>query len=250
MSADLPKAAGVFVTGTDTGVGKTLVAAALARFLSGQGLRVGVMKPVETGVADPSSPGPDAALLQWSCGGTEDPEIIAPYRMRHPLAPSVAAEKEGVRIDPARIIDAARRLSVNNDFLVVEGAGGLMVPLSGGLLMADLAREIGFPLLVVCRPGLGTINHTLLTIFAARSMEIPLAGFLINGMPRQPDLAEESAPHTLASLASADLLGVLSRVPGDERQKVAALAKEIGALPTLPWLLANLGVPEQRKKRL
>ncbi|WP_051360818.1 dethiobiotin synthase [Desulfuromonas sp. TF] len=250
MSADLPKAAGVFVTGTDTGVGKTLVAAALARFLRERGLRVGVMKPVETGVADPSRPGQDAALLQWSSGSGEDPETIAPYRMRQPLAPSVAAEKEGVRIDPARIIDAARRLSANNDFIIVEGAGGLMVPLSGGLLMADLARDIGFPLLVVCRPGLGTLNHTLLTIFAARSMEIPLAGFFINGMPLEPDPAEESAPHTLASLASADLLGVLPRVQGDDRQKVVALAEEISALPTLPWLLANLEVPRQQGKQL
>jgi dethiobiotin synthetase len=248
MSADVSKAAGVFVTGTDTGVGKTLVAAALARFLSEQGLRVGVMKPVETGVEDPSGPGQDATLLQWASGGSDDPQTIAPYRMRLPLAPSVAAEKEGVRIDPARIIDAARRLSASNDFLIVEGAGGLMAPLSGGLLMADLARQTGLPLLVVCRPGLGTVNHTLLTVFAARAMEIPLAGFLINGMPRDPDEAESSAPHTLASLASADLLGVLGRVQGDDRQKVEALTSEMAALPTLSWLLANLGLAGKLRK--
>jgi len=249
MSVDLPKPAGVFVTGTDTGVGKTLVAAALARFLGETGLRVGIMKPVETGVEDPSRPGSDATLLQWACDGAGDPEIIAPYRLRQPLAPSIAAEKEGIRIDPARIIDAARRLSANCDFVIVEGAGGLMVPLSGGLLMADLARQMGFPLLVVCRPGLGTLNHTLLTIFAARSMEIPLAGFLINGMPPEPDAAEESSPHALASLASADLLGVLPRVQGDDRRKVAALATEIGALRTLSWLLTNLEIPEQYWKQ-
>lgn len=249
MSADPPEIKGVFVTGTDTGVGKTLIAAALARFLREKGLRVAGMKPVETGVADPSGPGQDAALLQWACGATEDPETIAPYRMRQPLAPSVAAEKEGVRINTARIIDASRLLSENNDFIIVEGAGGLMVPLSGGLLMADLALQTGLPLLVVCRPGLGTINHTLLTLFAARAMEIPLAGFIINGMPQDPDAAESSAPHTLASLASADLLGVLNRVQGDDRQKVEALTEEIAALPTLPWLLANLGLSEKLQKK-
>ena len=245
MPVDHLPSKGVFVTGTDTGVGKTLVAAALIRFMRERGLRAGGMKPVETGVPDPSGPGQDAALLQWASGTPEDPRLVAPYRFRDPLAPSVAAEKEGIRIDSALVVDAARRLSANHDFLVVEGAGGLMVPLSGGLLVADLVKQLGLPLLVVCRPGLGTINHTLLTIFAARAMEIPLAGFVINGMPSDPDEAEHSAPHTLASLASADLLGVLGEVKGTAQECIEALAGQIANLPTLPWLLANLGLNEK-----
>jgi dethiobiotin synthetase len=117
-----------------------------------------------------------------------------------------------------------------------------MVPLAGGLLVADLVLQLGLPLLVVCRPGLGTINHTLLTVHAARTMGIPLAGLMINGMPQQPDAAEASAPHTLASLASDDLLGVLPNVEGNEKEKVEALTKAIACLPTLTWLQMNLGL--------
>jgi dethiobiotin synthetase len=120
-----------------------------------------------------------------------------------------------------------------------------MVPLAGGHLIADLARNLGFPLLVVCRSNLGTINHTLLTIFAARAMEIPVAGFIVNGMSKAPDEAEESAPHALSSLASADILGVLGRVDGDEHSRVEALAAEIASLPSLPWLLNSLDLPTE-----
>jgi dethiobiotin synthetase len=235
---------GVFVTGTDTGVGKTQVSAALTRYLHARGVDVGVMKPVESGVADPGELGEDGRLLQWSARSDDPRDLISPYRLRQPLAPSLAARNEKVHIDFAHLKQTAALLSDKHDFLVIEGAGGLMTPLSGGLLVADLARDLGFPLLVVSRPGLGTINHTLLTIFAARAMEIPLAGFIINGMPQKPDEAEEAAPHTLASLASADLLGVLGHIPGDDHARVETLAAEIGALPTLPWLLMNLGLGE------
>lgn len=233
-----------FVTGTDTdtGVGKTLVAAALARYLRGRDLDVGVMKPVETGVTDPAGPGVDAALLQWAAGSTDDPALIAPYRLRAPLAPALAAKEEAIRVDLAHIAEAAGSLRDRHDFTIVEGAGGLMVPLAGGLLVADLVLQLGLPLLVVCRPGLGTINHTLLTVHAARTMGISLAGLIINGMPQQPDAAEAAAPHALASLASADLLGVLPRVEGSEREKVAALAEAVAALATLPWLHGALGI--------
>lgn len=240
MAAESRRA--LFITATDTGVGKTLVGAALARFLRHQGLDVGVMKPVETGVAEPERLGPDGELLHWASGSDDDPELISPYRLRSPLAPALAAKAEGKTIAFSRLAATARVLADRHDILLVEGAGGLMVPLAGGLLVADLARELAFPLLVVCRPGLGTINHTLLTIFAARTMEIPLAGCLISGMPANPDDAEAAAPHALASFASADLLGVLPRVEGDERQKVDRLAEEIARLPALPWLLKALGV--------
>ncbi len=232
---------GLFVTGTDTGVGKTLVAGALARFLRGRGMSVGVMKPVETGVADPQQLGPDGELLRWAADSGDAPEMISPVRLRPPLAPALATEVEKLPPLPfSHLAQTARDLSARHDFLLIEGAGGLMVPLSGGLLIADLAKEIGFPLLIVCRPGLGTLNHTLLTVFAARTMGIPLAGIIINGMPAEPDAAEAEAPHAIASFASADLLGVLPRVAGDDRQKTELLATEIARLPTLPWLLQAL----------
>ena len=233
---------GVFVTGTDTGVGKTMITAALALYLRGRGVNVGVMKPVETGVADTARLGEDGELLQWAADSRDEPDLITPYRFKAPLAPSVAAKKEDRAIDVSVILAAAETLRQRHDFLLIEGAGGLMVPLAGGLLLADLARQLGYPLVVVARPDLGTVNHTLLTTFAAQGMSIPCAGFMINNMPEAPDEACASAPKTLVTLASADLLGVLSHHHGTPRDVVSALAHEIAGLNTLPWMLMNFGL--------
>jgi dethiobiotin synthetase len=233
---------GIFVTGTDTGIGKTMVSAALARFLTERGLKVGVMKPAESGVNDPSRLGDDGSLLQWAANSHDTMEEISPYRLRAPLAPAHAAEKENIFIDFASLVATAQTLGRRHDFLIIEGAGGLMTPLSGGLLMADLAKEIGLPLLVVTTARLGTLNQTLLTIFAAQQMGIPVAGYLINRMPKQPDEAAETAPHNLSSLASADILGVLPEVDGSDREKVLTLNDSLKTLPSLPWLVAALGV--------
>lgn len=238
MHANKPK--GLFITGTDTGVGKTLVAATLSLYLRNAGVDVGVMKPAETGLEDTSVLGPDAELLRWASNSRDSEEEICPYRFSAPLAPSVAASKEQVRINYTDLVTQGKKLIDRHEFTIIEGAGGLMVPLAGGLLMADLARELGLPLLVVSRPNLGTINHTLLTLFAARAMEIPVAGYMINRMPQEQGLAEETAPHSLASLTTEDLLGVLSDVDGDDRQKVQALTDELTTLPTLPLLSFHL----------
>jgi dethiobiotin synthetase len=235
---------GLFITGTDTGVGKTLVAAALALFLRRRGLVIGVMKPCETGVGEPGQPGADARLLRWAADSHDADELLAPYRLAEPLAPSQAAERQGVTIDPAHISAAYAQLGKGKDMVLVEGAGGLMVPLRGGYLMADLALQLGLPLLVVARPTLGTINHTLLTVFAARTMHLPMAGLIVNRMPSQPGLAEQEAPHLLASLASADLLGVLPEVAGPLESRVEQLADALAGLPTLAWLIRAIGVPE------
>lgn len=249
MPAETSLSRGVFITGTDTGVGKTLVAAALARHLRDLGLRVGVMKPVETGVADPGLEGPDAALLRWASDCRAPLEDVAPLRMRRALAPATAAEKDKIFVDFHGLVDACQRLRKAYDFVIVEGAGGLMVPLAGGLLIADLARAMGLPLLVVCRPNLGTINHTLLTVFSAKTMDLSVAGFLINDMPAQPDEAMEAAPHALASLASTDLLGVLDRVAGSDAQsKVVNLVRQIAQLPTYRTLRRNLAWPQTPQK--
>lgn len=247
MPADRP--ATLFVTGTDTGVGKTLVAAALARYARRCGLRVAVMKPCETGVDDPGGLGADGRLLRWAAGSTDDDRLISPYRFPAALSPAQAAGQAGVRIDPGVIAEAFQELSRERDLLVVEGAGGLMVPIQGGFLMADLARLLQLPLLVVSRPQLGTINHTLLTIFAARCMELPIAGFLINRMPGAPDPAEREAPHLLAALASADLLGVLPDVVGTPQEQVERLVDAITTLPSRPWLHGILGLDPTAQPR-
>jgi dethiobiotin synthetase len=235
----------LFITGTDTGVGKTMVTAALACYFRRRGLKVGVMKPCETGVIDLQQPGDDARLLRWAAGSDDADDLVAPYRFPEPLAPALAAERAGTVIDPTRIAAACAKLRRGKDLLLVEGAGGLMVPLRGGFLVADLARQLALPLLVVARPALGTLNHTLLTVFAARAMELPLAGFMVNRMPGQPDVAEREAPHLLASLASADLLGVLPDVAGSAEAQVEQLAEALASLPTLPWLLHAIGLSRE-----
>ena len=214
-------AKGIFVTGTDTGIGKSIASATIAMLLRRRGLSVGVMKPVTSGCEerDGHLVSLDAELLCFAAG-TAFTNDCAPYRLKAPLAPSVAASLEGVKIDFQVIRDAYLRLAESFDFVIVEGAGGLMVPLAGGLLMSDLASHLGLPITVVARPGLGTINHTLLTTFCARNLGLEVKGVIVNRYPEQPDQAEEYAPHLIASLSGSQLLGVFPEVPGDDDQSV------------------------------
>ncbi len=235
---------GIFVTGTDTGVGKTITAATLARLLRVNGVNVGVMKPVTSGCSDDKGVlvSDDARLLCEAAGVTCS-EDVAPYCLREPLAPSEAAKIDGVRIDFARIKGAYLRLAAIYDYVIVEGAGGLMVPLSGGLLIADLARELDLPLLVVARPGLGTINHTVLTCFAAQQMGLSVAGVIVNGMPDNPGGAEKSAPHQIGSLCGASVLGVWPRRDEvDQMEIVDELAAWLDGQPETAIVLRELGL--------
>lgn len=235
---------GIFVTGTDTGVGKTIVAATLARLLRMNGVKVGVMKPVTSGCReDDGQLVSDDALLLCQAAGVPFTEDIAPYRLREALAPAEAAKCDGVRIDLSVIKASFDRLVSSYDYVIVEGAGGLMVPLSGGLLIADLARELGLPLLVVARPGLGTINHTVLTCFAAQQMGLGVAGVIINGMPEYPDLAEKSAPHHIGSLCGAPVLGIWpQRAEVDEMEIVDKLSVWLDGQAETSIVLRELGV--------
>lgn len=169
---------GFFVTGTDTGVGKTMVACALARGLRRRGLDVGVMKPVETGVG---SEGPlDAKALQAASGCADPLGEICPVALPLAAAPAVAATEAGLRIELSWLREKFKTLAARHAFMVVEGAGGLLVPLSSQETMADLAAELGLPLVVVARGRLGTINHTRLTIEAALARGLPLAGVVVS----------------------------------------------------------------------
>jgi dethiobiotin synthetase len=233
----------IFVTGTDTGVGKTIVTAALARHYSQLGISVGVMKPVESGVVDPLQLGKDAALLKWAAGCDEPDELIAPYRFKAPLAPDQAAKLEQRTVALGDIVTRARALTSRYQLVLIEGAGGLMVPLAGGLLVADLIKQLEAELLVVTRPDLGTINHTLLTVFAARTMEIPVCGMILNKQPVEPAPAQKNAPHALAALASADLLAVFSQHQGSPKEIVTQLAAELPSQAGYNWLNMKLGLP-------
>ena len=234
--------AGIFITGTDTGIGKSIVTAALASHLRKSGVDVGVMKPIETGVSDTSVLGPDGELLRWSAQANDPDDLISPYRLSLPASPHQAANAEKVLIDTDRILEAFQELQDNHDIVLVEGAGGLMVPIRGGFLMADLAALMGLPALVVSHPRLGTLNHTLLTTFAIRSLGMPMCGLIINRMPEQPGPTEKEAPHLLSSIASADLLAVFPEVEGSDKKKVETLSESIADIPTYPWLLNALNV--------
>lgn len=169
---------GLFVTGTDTGVGKTLVACAVAAALRARGIDVGAMKPVETGVG-PAGPS-DAHALAAAAGDGDPLELVCPQRFALAAAPSVAAAEAGGRVDVDAIRRAFDALAGRHEWLVVEGAGGLLVPLRDDFAMADLAGELALPLLVVARAALGTINHTLLTLEAAAARGLRVAGVVVS----------------------------------------------------------------------
>lgn len=240
-------AKGLFVTGTDTGVGKTIVTAALARALRLRGVNVGVMKPVTSGCREQDGEliSDDAELLAWAAGFNCD-EDVAPYRLREPIAPADAAKIDGVRVDFGRIAECYRRLAARYEFVLVEGAGGLMVPLNGGMLVADLARHLGLPLLVVARPGLGTINHTVLTCFAATQMELEVRGVIVNRYPAVPGLAERGAAHQIGSLCGAPVLGVWPELQGSQEQVVEQVAEQFNSDPKSDIILRILGGVEER----
>ena len=232
----------IFITGTDTGVGKSIASATIALLLRRQGHAVGIMKPVTSGCEERDGVlvSQDAELLSYAAGIPLTPDCT-PYLLRAPLAPSVAATLDGVRIDFQTIRDAYLRIAAQYDYVIVEGAGGLMVPLAGGLLMSDLAAHLGLPVAVVARPGLGTVNHTLLTTFCARNLGLEVKGVIINRYPECPDQAAECAPHLIASLCGSQLLGVFPEAAGaDDRQVVEGVANLLEADPATAITLREL----------
>lgn len=235
---------GIFITGTDTGVGKTIVAATLALLLRMRGVNVGVMKPVTSGCREvDGNLVSDDALLLCQAAGVSCNADVAPYLLREPLAPAEAARIDGVRIDFASIKEAYDRLATVHDVVIVEGAGGLMVPLAGGLLVADLVRELDLNLLVVARPGLGTINHTVLTCFAARQMGLGVAGVIVNNFPGSPGPAEQGAAHQIGSLCGAPVLGVWPNCDDtDQVEIVDYLAGWLHAQAETAIVLRELGL--------
>lgn len=196
-----------FVTGTDTGVGKTVAAAWLAAGARADGSSVRYVKPVQTGLA-PGAPGGDADFVAAAAEVPAE-ELL---RFEEPLAPAVAAERAGRPIDIAALVIEIRARETGCDLLLVEGAGGLLAPLAGESTMADLAREIGAGLVVVTRPGLGTLNHTALTLEAAARRDLAIAGLVVSGWPRHPGSIEETNLERLEKMAP--VLEVIPNVRG------------------------------------
>lgn len=203
---------GIFITGTDTGIGKTVIALGLIRALKEKGLTVCPMKPVESGCSRKKGKlfPPDTVTLLNASGVDETLDSVNPYRLFNPLAPLVAAEIEGVKIEKKKIVSAYQRLSIKYDLIIVEGAGGIMSPVYKKYLFLDLAKDLGIPLLIVARPGLGTINHTLLTIDAARSRGLDVAGVVINYANKsRKGLSEKTSPDVIEKLGKVPVLGLV-----------------------------------------
>jgi dethiobiotin synthetase len=202
---------GVFITGTDTGVGKTFVACGLAALLRESGLRVGVMKPAETGCIEKDGRlfPEDAVRLKEASGCSVPLEKICPFQWREPLAPSIAAERQGAVIDVDRLIDIYDEISSAHDITLVEGAGGLMVPLLPSYTYADFARVVKLPTLVVAANRLGAINHLLLALEHATCKGLRVLGYVLNQIQSEPSLATDTNYAALSTLTSVPCWGEL-----------------------------------------
>lgn len=224
---------GVFVTGTGTEVGKTVVAAVIARTLADQGKRVAVFKPVVTGLDELAAAGPkgntagdllaqrrsnaaDHELLRWAARSEQSDDEISPYRFGPPMSPHLAAELAGEEIDRERLLSGARGAAEGSDALICEGVGGLLVPLgrvSGPIgqkrarayLVRDFAVDLGLPVAIAASPGLGAINHTLLTIEAARAASLDVAAVVLTPWPEEPSAIERSNRETIAALGEVEV---------------------------------------------
>jgi dethiobiotin synthetase len=239
----LPHIRGVFITGTDTDVGKTWVAAGLTAALRERGLNAVYFKPIQSGCpleGERLIP-TDARLGRNVAGLTEPLEVLTPIALGLPLAPGVAAAQAGVEVDLKRIAASLRDLASRYKFLVVEGAGGLYVPLIGtDFLVLDLIRWLDLPLVVVAKSGLGTINHTVLTVKAAQAAGIEVAGIILNRFPEKPGLAEETNPEVIAALTGVPILGRLPEVP-DLEQAAGRELFMVALRPIADRLIMNYG---------
>jgi dethiobiotin synthetase len=223
---------GLFVTGTDTGVGKTVVAASILAVLRHRGERVSAFKPVLTGTDEPADPSwpPDDALLADAAGMRR--QDVAPARFGPPVSPHLAAALAGAPLDPAALRDSFAEHATDADIVIVEGVGGLLVPLVAGYLVRDLAVDIGLPLVIAARPALGTINHTLLTLEAARSAGLAVAGVVMTPWPERPSAMEQDNRATIAALGDVEVATLPQMPRADPALMIAAGA----ALPLERWL--------------
>lgn len=229
---------GLFITGTDTEMGKTVVASAIAVVLRRRHVAVGVCKPIASGCRHERerlvSPDAEALAHFADCRATLD--MINPVRYRAPLAPAVAAERTERPVDHSAIADSLRRLDADHDVMLIEGIGGLMVPIDAKQTVLDLAKWLGYPVLVVTRADLGTLNHTAMTCSLIRSAKLRLAGLVINQYnPDTPDLAESTNPLWLARQNDTTVLATVPRTTGVAVEKGRLPDEVIDAVAVADW---------------
>jgi dethiobiotin synthetase len=223
---------GIFITGTDTAAGKTILSAALLAAMYASGERVRAHKPVLTGAdTPPSGPWPaDDELLALACG--MDPEDVTPVRYGPAVSPHLAAALAGEKLDRSSIVDNARAAEHKCRTLLLEGVGGLLVPLLEDFTVCDLAVELKYPVLIAARPGLGTINHTLLTLQAAREAQLDVRAVVLTPWSDRPSSLERSNLQTIGRLGAVEVAR-LPYLPGPDP---AVLAQAGAALPFRSWL--------------
>ena len=241
-------AKGFFITGTDTGVGKTIIAGALILIIRSLELRVCGMKPIETGcfksklkvqsskfkvkekVLIPS----DGMFLKKIADMDDSINSVAPIRLENPLAPFPASEIEGMPVDIEKIKKAFAELAKKYDAVVVEGIGGLLVPINYNYFVLDLAKDFGLPIIIVSRTGIGTINHTLLTVNYAMKKGLNVAGIILNySRPPENTLAEETNPEVIRQISPVPILGIFPYIESRERvilEKTALRSLDTGRI--------------------
>lgn len=229
------KTPGLFVTGTDTGVGKTVVAGAIAHWFRKRSFRVAVLKPAATGCVRRREGlvSEDAEFLAHCADARHPLDLICPQRYAEPLAPAVAAERAGRPLDWAAVQRSIDLMSRDSDVLVVEGVGGVMVPMDERHTVLDVAVALGLPAIVVARPGLGTINHTVLTLNALRSAGVKVAGVVVNRYPAESaSVAEETNLRAVEKWGKAALLSV---VPKEKSLQMHLPAGVTAAVEPVDW---------------
>jgi len=233
INLNLPKKNGLFITGTDTGVGKTLIAGAIAKILTDEGHKVGVFKPIATGCKShwEGLVSSDSEFLAYCANSDLKLPTINPVAYVTPAAPIVSAAEERKPIDFQKIASTYNEICQNCDVVVVEGIGGIRVPLTDEFDVRDLAAEFGLPMVIVSRPQLGTINHTLLTIDSIRAAKLEIAGVVINGYDNlQSTIAEETAAQVISQCSG---VAILAHVPFDETASVEELKLGQDIVPSL-----------------
>ena len=202
---------GFFITGTDTDIGKTALSALLLTELRRRDINAAPMKPAQTGCEGDGVPDLDYSLSMTGMKvPNEDYRLMSPCRFEPACSPHLAAELAGVEIELAKIVQAAQELTATYDRLIIEGAGGILVPLNRNKTMLDLMKALGLPVLLAARPGLGTINHTLLSIRALREAGLDIAGVvLIESEEAEAGLIEEDNITTIEQFGNVPVLGTI-----------------------------------------
>ncbi|WP_141432686.1 dethiobiotin synthase [Bacillus sp. 03113] len=216
---------GFFVTGTDTDVGKTIISSGLAAVLKEKEIDVGVFKPLLSGISreDPAS---DTSFLKQLSQTSLSYEEITPFEFKEPLAPYVAGKLEGKMVTIEEVLSYWEKIKGKHEFFIVEGAGGISVPLGEHFLVSDLIKALQLPIVIVARPNLGTVNHIYLTVQYAKSLGLSIAGIVINGISDHPDLAEKTNPKLIEDLCGVPILGITPKLKEITNENIKNMVKE------------------------